>query len=149
MIVLLTFFPESTFFLILSGNKRTSQSDWGIICPSFFTSVSPFHCCLGYQPPFFSWRPQYHLPKALSIVTRGHGNGLAPSCCTRWTFHCKANRHRSVAPRYCVGQRVMLLTHNISIKTMSTVINPCSVSLFYYCLCAVQTCPSMCPKSDD
>ena len=109
--------------------------------------LSPFHCCLGYQPPLFpSQEEEVAVPSAQAFVKRCKRTwSRARTQLLRYSdaFKKQADRHRSAAPAYKVGQRVMLSTRNLPLKSpcrklnsrfvgpfsISKVINPCAVRL--------------------
>ncbi|KAL2095607.1 hypothetical protein ACEWY4_007755 [Coilia grayii] len=87
------------------------------------TGMSPFQCVYGYQPPLFpSQEGEASCPSA-----------LANARCCRWTwararaairravaaYSAGANRRRTPAPEYRVGQRVWLSARDLPIRVES------------------------------
>ena len=113
--------------------------------PISTTGLSPFHCWLGYQPSLFpSQEEKVVVLSAQAFVQcskRTWSWARTQLVCSLDAFKKQANRHRSSAPAYKVGQRVMLSTCNLPLKSpyhklnarfvgpfsISKVINPCSV----------------------
>ncbi|XP_014873544.1 uncharacterized protein LOC106936835 [Poecilia latipinna] len=92
--------------------------------PSSSTGLSPFHVVYGYQPPILSVQegatqvPAAHL--AARRCLRVWRRARATLCKTSAVYARNANRHRSQAPRYLVGQRVWLSTRDLPIKVHPT-----------------------------
>ena len=115
--------------------------------PSSSTGLSPFQCCLGYQPPLFpTQEEEVAVPSVQAFVRR---------CRRVWArtrhhllqagkkYKKMADRRRVPAPAYRPGHRVMLSTANLPLKVLSRklaprfvgpfpvskIINPCTVKL--------------------
>jgi len=88
------------------------------------TGMSPFQCCLGYQPPLF---PQQELEVAVSS-TRAHLRRCrrfwkaARTALLRATAQAQrdANRRRVRAPVYRPGEKVWLLARDLPLQTSQT-----------------------------
>ena len=118
-----------------------------ISLPSSSTGLSPFQCCLGYQPPLFpTQEEEVAVPSVQAFVRR---------CRRVWArtrhhllqagkkYKKMADRRRVPAPAYRPGHRVMLSTANLPLKVLSRklaprfvgpfpvskIINPCTVKL--------------------
>ena len=89
--------------------------------PTSAICLSPFHCCLGFQLPLFpSQEEEVAVPSAQAFVQR---------CKRTWSrartqllrslgaFKKQTDRHRSAAPAYKVGQRMMFSTCNLPLKS--------------------------------
>ncbi|XP_041944116.1 uncharacterized protein LOC121706437 [Alosa sapidissima] len=96
--------------------------------PTSATGLSPFHCCLGYQPPLFpTQEEEVAVPSAQAFVRR---------CKRTWSrartqllrsvdaFKKQADGHRSAAPMYRVGQRVMLSPRDLPLQSPCRKLNP-------------------------
>ncbi len=77
--------------------------------PSSSTGISPFHCCLGYQPPLFSAQESEISVQALIKRCQLTWKRVRKTLCKTRKRVC----HRSKAPRYVCGQRVWLSTRNL------------------------------------
>ncbi|KAL0172849.1 hypothetical protein M9458_033160, partial [Cirrhinus mrigala] len=88
--------------------------------PVSSTGLSPFQCCLGYQPPLFpSQESDAIVPSAHAFIRR---------CLRTWRLarqalirtgernKASADRHRSKPPLYVCGQKVWLSTQDIPLK---------------------------------
>lgn len=72
--------------------------------PSSATGLSPFHCCLGYQPPLFlSQDTESNFPSVQAFISRCKRtwNRVRSALCrSRRRMSVAANRHRAKSPRY-------------------------------------------------
>ncbi|KAI2656613.1 Transposon Tf2-9 polyprotein [Labeo rohita] len=96
--------------------------------PSSATGLSPFHACLGYQPPVFSSQEvEASVPSVQALISRCRRTWKKVRqalCQTRKRTRRAANRHRSRAPRYVCGQRVWLSTRNLPLQPPSRKLAP-------------------------
>ncbi len=85
--------------------------------PVFSTGLSPFMCCLGYQPPLFpSQGPELAVPSIQAFIQRCRRPWRrARDALTRSGGRTKiaADRHWRMAPKYVCGQRVWLSTKDL------------------------------------
>ncbi len=96
--------------------------------PSSATGLSPFECCLGYQPPLFtSQESKASVPSVEAFIQRCRRTWKrvrSALCRTRTRTRLAANRHRVRAPRYVCGQKVWLSTRNLPIQESSRKLMP-------------------------
>ncbi len=99
------------------------------LCPTESSvCLSPFECSLGYQPPLFpSMESEVAVPSAHAFVQRCHRTWtraretlLRVGACTK----AKDDRHRSKPPVYVVGQKVLLSTQNIPLRSVCNKLAP-------------------------
>uniref|UniRef100_A0A3B3H4X2 Gypsy retrotransposon integrase-like protein 1 n=1 Tax=Oryzias latipes TaxID=8090 RepID=A0A3B3H4X2_ORYLA len=143
---------ETTLRALCSKNPRTwsSQLPWAEYSHNFLINTSgysPFQAAYGYQPPLFPHQEQLAASSGPAAFLR--------RCRRTWSryrlkllqnqerFTAVANRRRSAAPEYKVGDRVWLSSANVPLKggsrklqpryigpyTISKVINPVAVEL--------------------
>ncbi len=102
--------------------------------PSSATGLSPFECCLGYQPPLFtSQESQASVPSVETFIQRCKRTWRrvrSALCRTRACTRRAANRHRVKAPRCVCGQKVWLSTRNLPIQESSRKLMPHFVGPF-------------------
>ncbi len=96
--------------------------------PSSATGLSPFHACLGYQPPLFtSQETESSVPSVQAFIQRCRCTWRRVSsalCRSRARTRRAANRHRVKAPRYVCGQKVWLSTQNLPLQVSSRKLMP-------------------------
>ncbi|KAG1927362.1 retrotransposable element [Pimephales promelas] len=96
--------------------------------PSSATGLSPFHCCLGYQPPLFpSQETESNCPSVQTFISRCKRTWRrvrSSLCRARRRMSISANKYRIKSPRYCVGQRVWLSTSNLPLQSDSRKLAP-------------------------
>ncbi|KAL3973506.1 potassium voltage-gated channel Eag-related subfamily H member 3 [Sarotherodon galilaeus] len=92
------------------------------------TGFSPFEICLGYQPPLFpSQEGEIAVPAVRDHLQRSRRIWRAARAALLQTTArtCRtADRRRTLAPQYAVGQRVWLSSANIPLKSMSRKLAP-------------------------
>ncbi len=96
--------------------------------PSTATGLSPFHACLGYQPPLFtSQETESSVPSVQTFIQRCRRTWRrvrSALCRSRVRTRRAANRHRVKAPRYVCGQKVWLSTQNLPLQVSSRKLMP-------------------------
>uniref|UniRef100_A0A8C2EBD4 Gypsy retrotransposon integrase-like protein 1 n=1 Tax=Cyprinus carpio TaxID=7962 RepID=A0A8C2EBD4_CYPCA len=102
--------------------------------PVSSTGLSPFQCCLGYQPPLFpSQESDAVVPSAHAFIQRCLRTWrIAREALTRTGERNKASadRHRTKPPLYVCGQRVWLSTKDINFRLPSRKLGPKFVGPF-------------------
>ena len=97
------------------------------------TNLSPFECCLGYQPPLFpSQELQVGVQSAEAFIRRCKQTWRATHANLQKAaarMKQQADRKRKPAPEYRVGQRVWLSTKDIPIRGNSEACTPVRVAL--------------------
>ncbi|KAG1940759.1 retrotransposable element [Pimephales promelas] len=96
--------------------------------PSSATGLSPFHGCLGYQPPLFSSQEaESRCPSVQVFIARCRRTWRrvkSALCRTRRRMRTAANKRRVKSPRYIRGQRVWLSTANLPLQSESRKLAP-------------------------
>ncbi|KAL2095577.1 hypothetical protein ACEWY4_007725 [Coilia grayii] len=87
------------------------------------TGMSPFQCVYGYQPPLFpSQEGEASCPSVLANAHRCRRTWARARVALRRvvaSYSAGANRHRTPAPAYRVGQRVWLSTKDLPVRVES------------------------------
>lgn len=85
--------------------------------PSSATRLTPFQTVYGYQPNLFSTQEtEAVVPSSFTMVRRCHlewRGACQALICSVQSYEKRANKYRSPAPRYLVGQRVWLSTADL------------------------------------
>ncbi len=96
--------------------------------PSTATGLSPFHACLGYQPPLYtSQETESSVPSVQAFIQRCRRTWRrvrSALCRSRVRTRRAANRHRVKALRYVCGQKVWLSTQNLPLQVSSRKLMP-------------------------
>ncbi len=96
--------------------------------PVSSTGLSPFQCCLGYQPPLFpSQESDAVVPSAHTFIQRClHTWSIAREALTRTGERNKASadRHRTKPPLYVCGQKVCLSAKDINFRLPARKLGP-------------------------
>ncbi len=103
--------------------------------PVSSTGLSPFQCCLGYQPPLFpSQESDAIVPSAHAFIQR---------CLRTWRTtrealtrtgernKASADRHRTEPPLYVCGQKVWLSSQDLPFRLLSRKLGPKFVGPFF------------------
>ena len=102
--------------------------------PVSATGLSPFQCVYGYQPPLFpELEEEISVPSAQALVRRCHltwRRARAALLRTSSRYKRVADKNRSQAPHYRVGQRVWLSTQDLPLRLESRKLAPRFVGLF-------------------
>uniref|UniRef100_A0A8C2B1F0 Gypsy retrotransposon integrase-like protein 1 n=1 Tax=Cyprinus carpio TaxID=7962 RepID=A0A8C2B1F0_CYPCA len=96
--------------------------------PSSASGISPFQCCLGYQPPLFSSQEtDSYCPSVQTFISRCKRTWKrvrSALCRSKRRMCVAANRSRVKSPRYVAGQKVWLSTSNLPLQSDSRKLAP-------------------------
>ena len=96
--------------------------------PVSSTNMSPFACCLGYQPPIFPEEEREVRVTATSLLVQC-AHGVWKKACRNLLRNVSsmkrfADRHRRLAPQFKVEQKVWLSARDIPLRTTSPKLAP-------------------------